>query len=186
MDFDSDNGDWSHGVVNFNQIIMGIVDKNYLNKVNQKIQNDLKNQPCGCDCHCRPKFEDNGTPIPPTCNCRINDPNQIVGDYTDGRGIFSTPQTTLPIVGGQNCPMTIQFVWNSGDYSGTVTLKTSTQVIPMTIGIYYTITLNPGDWYFFSFVWTPDVIDHIVTIECINDTCGESYGQVGQFTAVAI
>lgn len=166
---------------------MGIVDKNYLNRINQKIQNDLKNQPCGCDCHCRPKFEDEGTPVPPTCNCKIDVPGQIVGDWTDGRGSLNTGQLFLNFIGGQNCPMEIQFVWHNDNFTNaTVFLKTSTQVIPMDVDVYYTITLNPGDWYMFTFTGTPDVFDQYLYIEGINNTCGDNYGQVGSYTLLAI
>jgi hypothetical protein len=165
---------------------MGIIDKNYLNRINQKIQNDLKNQPCGCDCHCRPKFEDDGTPVPPVCNCRLST-NQIVGEYIDGRGQLNTGFLFLPMDGVQNCPFDLTFRWmNLTFVSPTVTLKTSTQVIPMTVNVDYTITLNPGDWYSFIFTGTPDVFDQYLYLECFNDTCQEQYGQVGSYTLFAI
>jgi len=165
---------------------MGIIDKSYLNRINQKIQNDLKNQPCGCDCHCRPKFEDDGTPVPPVCNCRLTT-TTIVGDYTDGRGSLNTGFLFLPMDGVQNCPFDLTFSWTNLTFvSATVTLKTSTQVIPMTEGVGYTVTLNPGDWYSFVFTGTPDVFDQYLTIECLNDSCAENYGQVGSYTLTAI
>lgn len=166
---------------------MGLIDKNYLNKLSQQVKNELNKQPCGCDCNCRPKFEESGTPpTPPLCNCRIDVPSQIVGSWQDGRGSFPTPLLTLDIVGGQNCPMTIQFAWDTSNYNGVVVLKTATQIIPMTQGVFYTITLNPGDWFFFNFTYTPDIFDQYLTIQCINDTCAENYGQVGDFTGFAI
>jgi hypothetical protein len=165
---------------------MGIIDKNYLNRINQKVQNELKNQPCGCDCDCRPKFEDDATPIPPSCNCHLNNP-QFVGDWIDGRGSLNTGQLTLDFDGGQNCPMDLLFNWtNSNFISATVILKTSSQVIPMTEGVQYLITLNPFEWVMFVFSGQQQTFDQYLTIECENVTCGENYGQVGEYTLVAI
>ena len=162
---------------------MGIIDKNYLNRINQKVQNELKNQPCGCDCHCRPKFEDDATPIPPSCNCRLNS-NYIVGDYIDGRNNFSTPQIFIPEF---NCPVELLFSWTNQTFVAViVTLKTASQNITMTEGVQYSITLNPGEWFFFNFLGTFEIFDQILTIECENVTCAENYGQVGQYTLVAI
>lgn len=166
---------------------MGIIDKNYLNKVNQKIQNDLKNQPCGCDCHCRPKFEDDGTPVPPTCNCRINVPSAIVGDWTDGRGALNTGQLFLDVIGGQNCPITIEFAWHNDNFTNaTVTLKTASQIIPMNVDTFYQITLNPGDWYTLIFTGSLEIFEQYLYVECNNITCAENYGQVGSYTLLAI
>ena len=175
-------------VDHLHQITMGIIDKNYLNKVSNQIKDELKNQPCGCDCNCRPKFEDNGTPVPPTCNCRLNT-NQIVGDWNDGRGALNTGFLYLPMNGVQNCPFDLTFSWTNLTFVilPIVTLKTSTQVITMTEGVQYTITLNPGDWYMFIFAAnTQQPFDQYMTIQCYNNTCAESYGDVGSYTYIAI
>lgn len=181
LDVNPGNHYQSHEFNHIYQIIVGIVDKNYLNRVGQKVKNDLSKQPCGCDCNCRPKFEDDGTPIP--CNCKLNSP-YFVGDWSDGRGIFSTPQIFIPEF---NCPVELSFTWTNQSFvSVAVTLKTSTQVIPMTEGQQYSITLNPGQWFFFSFSSTQQAFDQILTIECENITCAENYGQVGSYTLIGI
>ena len=165
---------------------MGIIDKNYLNRINQKVKNDLSKQPCGCDCNCRPKFEDDGTPVPPGCNCKLNN-QQFVGDWVDGRGQLNTGQLTLDFQGGQNCPMDLIFEWVNGNFiSGTVILKTPSQVIPMTEGVQYLVTINPGEWVMFIFSGQQQAFDQTLTIQCQNITCGENYGQVGSYTLVAI
>lgn len=185
LDINTDHCYQSHVIVNFYQIIMGIIDKNYLNRINQKIQNDLKNQPCGCDCNCRPKFEDDGTPV--VCNCRIDVPSAIVGDWTDGRGALNTGQLFLDVIGGQNCPITIEFLWHNDNFTNaTVTLKTASQIIPMTVDTFYQITLNPGDWYTFVFTGSFQMFDQYLTVECNNITCAENYGQVGSYTLIGI
>jgi hypothetical protein len=169
---------------------MGLIDKNYLNRLNQKIQNDLSKQPCGCDCNCRPKFENDEIPGPtPGCNCDLRT-NYFVGDWSTGQSPLNTGQINLQVSNGWNCPFQMSFRWVNVSFSnplgiGVLFVSTSV-VINMSDSIWYTVTLQPGDFIQFDFGGFSDSFDQTLNIQAKNATCAVNYGVVGSFTLTAI
>lgn len=188
LDVNPGNHYKSHVFDNIYQIIMGIIDKNYLNRINQKVQNDLSKQPCGCDCNCRPKFEDDGTPVPPGCNCLLR-PEFFVGDWQSGGfNPYQTPQIFLNVVNGQDCPFELVFSYQNSTFINlpNVVLIHNFNLIFMNPNVNYTITMNPGEYIEFSFGGIPTTFDQQLFILCANNTCNKNYGVVGSWTLVAI
>jgi len=169
---------------------MGIIDKNYLNRINQKVQNNLSNQPCGCDCNCRPKFYGDTGPGPtPGCNCDLRT-NYFVGDWSTGQSPQNTGQINLQVSNGWNCPFEMSFRWVNVNFANTSTtlivLTTPTTTIFMSPSIYYNVTLNPGDFIQFDFGGINETFDQLLNIQAKNATCAVNYGVVGSWTLTAI
>ena len=169
---------------------MGIIDKNYLNRINQKVQNNLSNQPCGCDCNCRPKFDADSGPGPvPGCNCDLRT-NYFVGDWSTGQSPQFTGQIRIVVSNGWNCPFEMQFRWVNVSFSNPSTVgivfATPFNVIVMQNSVWYTVTLQPGEWIQFDFGGINETFDQRLNIQARNITCAQNYGVVGSWTLLAI
>jgi len=190
LDVNPGNHYQSHEFDNIYQIIMGIVDKNYLNRVGQKVKNDLSKQPCGCDCNCRPKFEDeSGSGPTPGCNCSLRT-NYFVGDWSNGNGPLNTGQIFLIVANGWNCPFEMSFRWMNVNFSiigaVNVVLTTPTSTVFMSPSVWYNVTLQPGDFIQFDFGGINETFDQTLYVESRNATCAQNYGVVGSYTLTAI
>ena len=170
---------------------MGLIDKSYLNQINASVQKQISNQPCGCDCNCRPKFEDEAAPGPvPGCNCGLRT-NYFVGDYSTIGQPYTTNSIFLVVSNGWNCPFEIQFRWVNVSFPNpnvvSVVLGTINGLIPF-VGEsqWLTVTLNPGQFFYFEFYGALNTFDQRINIQARNITCAENYGVVGSWTLLAI
>ena len=169
---------------------MGIIDKSYLNRINQNVQNQISNQPCGCDCNCRPKFESDSGPGPvPGCNCDLRT-NYFVGDWSSGNSGFTTSAIVLVVSNGWNCAFEMSFRWVNVNFSNpsavSVLLDTPFTSNFMDQSIWYTVTLQPGDYIKFTFGGINETFDQTLNIQAKNATCAANYGVVGTATLLAI
>lgn len=169
---------------------MGLIDKNYLNKINQSVQNQISNQPCGCECNCRPKFDADSGPGPtPGCNCELRT-NYIVGDWSTGQSPINTGEIDLTVANGWNCAFTFEFRWVNVNFANTstigVVLTTPFTTTFMSNSVWYSVTLQPGEWFQFDFGGLNETFDQTLNVQARNITCAANYGVVGSFTLLAI